>query len=453
MKQPSASFWRSEAINAGDVQLRLVSPSLKVNQDTLVKILDQGMSQKITHRRTTLISEEPALFALWLFFLSGRAHQVLLLPGDLDTEQKKASFNQADSELIITQEEYFGRQNCIQSSLILGLEPTTKTEIDVDTVWLLTTSGTTGKPKIVRHTSRSLSATVQRDPVRGSDLYWGLLYDPARFAGLQVVLQAILGGSTLVVGDSTQTFEDRLRFFADAGVNALSATPTLWRKMLMFGLLDSLDLRQITLGGEIADQQLLDTLAMRFPNARISHVYASTEAGVGFSVKDGREGFPASWLTEPPLGIEIAVNADGELMVRSNHMGLGYLSGASWKDTGQWIATGDIVEIRDARVYFRGRRSGIINVGGDKVHPELVEQVLLEHPGVASALVRARKSSVTGALVEAIVVPIYSDVRTDELRKSVIEHCRSRLPRYAVPALVQVTHDLATTTAGKIERR
>lgn len=453
MKQWSARFWRSEANNIGNTQLRLVSPTLKVTQDMLADILAQGMTQITIHQRTTLVNEEPALFVLWILYLSGRASAVLLLPGDIDSEQTRAFSDQAGTELIITQREFSGYQKQVHSGLILGLGTMIETPSVVDTAWLLTTSGTTGTPKIVRHTSHSLAATVQRDPIRGSDLCWGLLYDPARFAGLQVVLQALLGGSTLVVGDSKQTFEERLHFFADVGVNALSATPTLWRKMLMFGLLDDLNLRQITLGGEIADQRLLDTLARQFPHARMSHVYASTEAGVGFSVKDGREGFPSSWLTNPPPGIELAVNADNELMVRSNRTSLGYLSEASWKDTDQWTPTGDVVEARDDRVFFRGRRSGVINVGGDKVHPELVEQVLLEHPGVASALVRARESSVTGALVEAIVVPVASSVGTDEFRKSVIEHCRSQLPRHAVPALVQVTHDLTMTTAGKTERR
>ena len=84
--------------------------------------------------------------------------------------------------------------------------------------------------------------------------------------------------------------------FVREGVNAMSATPTLWRKILMSDASRSLALRSITLGGEIADQQVLSTLASTYPSARIRHIYASTEAGTGFSVTDGKAGFPVSFL-------------------------------------------------------------------------------------------------------------------------------------------------------------
>ena len=74
-------------------------------------------------------------------------------------------------------------------------------------------------------------------------------------------------------------------------------------------------------------------------------------------------------------------------------------------DADGFVDTGDMVEQRGDRLYFVGRRSGIINVGGLKVHPEEVEAVINRHAGVRMSLVKARANPITGAIVVADVVP------------------------------------------------
>ena len=74
----------------------------------------------------------------------------------------------------------------------------TARKIPNETRWILTTSGTTGKPKLVSHTLSSLTRTTKIDPIRGINIRWGMLYDYTRFAGLQVLLQSIISGSTLI---------------------------------------------------------------------------------------------------------------------------------------------------------------------------------------------------------------------------------------------------------------
>jgi len=75
--------------------------------------------------------------------------------------------------------------------------------------------------------------------------------------------------------------------------------------------------------GEIADQAILDSLKARFPDAAIGHAYASTEAGVGFEVTDGLEGFPASYVGRPgPVEMKVT---DGTLHIRSPRTASGYV--------------------------------------------------------------------------------------------------------------------------------
>lgn len=322
---------------------------------------------------------------------------------------------------------------------------------DRRTEWILTTSGTTGTPKPIPHTFASLTRSTRRDPAVGAGLRWGLLYDVTRFAGLQVFLQALCGGSGLIPTESGGDLDTRVRSLAAADCNALSATPSLWRKLLMLPELHGLRLQRITLGGETADQSILTALSRQFPEARIVHVYASTEAGVGFSVRDRLEGFPESYLEEPQNGVHIRVDPDGALFLRPP-------SSAETRnapepaDGSGWIATGDQVRHReDGRYIFLGRANGAINVGGSKVHPDEVERVLLEVGGVRMASVRGRRNSLLGNLVEANVV-LDPGFDPEERIAALKAHCKERLHNFQRPAKIRPVDSLELTPAGKVAR-
>ncbi|MDA1382073.1 AMP-binding protein [Plesiomonas shigelloides] len=154
---------------------------------------------------------------------------------------------------------------------------------------MLATSGTSGVPKLASYYLSTLLATSKTDVTRGSQFTWGLTYDINRFAGLQVYLQALAAGSTLAVPPSTASMREIITLFISASVNCLSATPSFWRKLMMEPEHAKLNLRQITLGGEISNQSVLSALEQRYPSAAIIHIYASTEAGVGFVVKDKKK--------------------------------------------------------------------------------------------------------------------------------------------------------------------
>ncbi|MBT8036534.1 MAG: acyl--CoA ligase [Verrucomicrobiae bacterium] len=329
---------------------------------------------------------------------------------------------------------------------------TTKLWNGNNTSWVIATSGTTNVPKLVEHTLESLSNSVKLDPQRGRDIMWGLLYAVSRFAGLQVFLQSLMGGSSLLIGEKHEDIEQRISYFSKHGCNALSATPTLWRKILMSPSASKMNLRIITLGGEISNQTVLSALAGKYPNARIRHIYASTEVGVGFAVTDGKEGFPALWLDSPPSGIELAVSRESKLKIRRGKLTQSYLSDeVQLAEDDGFIDTGDLVEICNDRVLFRGRENGAINVGGNKVQPEEIESVISGVQGVALVKVRGITNSMMGSLVEATVVP-RAGIDPDELRTKVMKRCREQLDAFKRPAILKMVEDLKTNASGKIIR-
>lgn len=321
-----------------------------------------------------------------------------------------------------------------------------------ETAWMMTTSGTTGMPKIVPHTLDSLARTVRRDPF-GQDAVWGLVYEVTRFAGLQVALQSLIGGGTLVAAPRHEPMQAQLAWLTEAGTTHLSATPTLWRRLLMVPGIETLPLKQATMGGEIADQAVLDAVGRRFPKARLTHIYASTEAGVGFAVNDRKAGFPLSFTSDSPGGVGIKVR-DGMLWVRppGNRVAR-YLGGVALEIDGEgYVNTGDRIDQRGSRAFFLGRDSGVVNIGGVKVHPERVERTIAAVPGVGLAAVSAKKSPITGALLMATVVPSDPEGDHDALRELIMAACRDGLEREAVPARIRFADSLEMNAAGKITR-
>ncbi|MFM7242917.1 MAG: AMP-binding enzyme, partial [Planctomycetaceae bacterium] len=209
-------------------------------------------------------------------------------------------------------------------------------------------------------------------------------------------------------------------------------------------LLRRCSLERITLGGEAADARLLARAAEVFPQAKITQVYATTELGEVFRVADGMPGFPADWMGKSlPGGVRLSARRDGELLVQLS------------RDTAE-VGTGDLVERRGDRFEFTGRRSDGIVVGGAKVFPKRVEDVLRGVEGVADARVYGLPSGITGELVAAEIVLAESlpdGVAADGVRAAALTACRAAVEPHAVPRIMDIVKRVATTSAGKLPRR
>lgn len=290
-------------------------------------------------------------------------------------------------------------------------------------LWLLT-SGSTGRPKQVAHTLESLTTVRGEQPERT----WLCPYTPGAYAWWQVVTLGLgVPGQHIVFVEADQV-DSWPALALEHGVTAASGTPTFWRQALMRhgDTLARLDLRQLTLGGEPVDQAILTTLTQTFPQARISWIYASSEAGASITVHDGKAGFPEEWLTRHIEGKpQLSIDGD-ELLISSPHRGEGI---------DQLLRTGDRVERRDGRVLIVGRlASDEINVGGSKASASEIRDVLLSHPAVAWAAVKPRRAPLVGTVVAADVV--LSDPAVTEA--DLIRYCADRLADYAVPRRLRV---------------
>jgi len=417
-----------------------------------------GPVRALSGRSVLLALSGQLLSAIAMIELDGVARRMLLCPPDLNPAHVRALIRDAEIDAIVTDQPL--RWSDAGVYLIVGahLPEHTAARISTEraTEWLMLTSGTSGVPKIVSHTLEGLTGAIIADgPLRGTSAVWATFYDIRRYGGLQIFLRAVIGGGSMVLSEPAEAIADHVARLAARGVTHISGTPSHWRKLLMSGAASHFSPRYVRLSGEIADQAVLDGLAQAFAGASVDHAYASTEAGVGFAVNDGREGFPANLVGQSRDGVEMKV-VDGSLRIRSGRTAHAYVgaNAAPLTDAEGFVDTGDMVELRGDRYYFVGRRGGIINIGGLKVHPEEIEAVINRHAGVRMSRARSRKSPITGAIVVAdVVLADGTEVsRHETIRKEILAQCKASLAAHKVPAVIRIVEQLDVTPAGKLAR-
>jgi acyl-CoA synthetase (AMP-forming)/AMP-acid ligase II len=423
----------------GDATHRIALTDLERSTNVAIPL------DSLRNRAVLLLTERQLPTVLGLLALDGIAGRVLLGLPDL----KEPDLSQV---IIDGEVDFVLRDDALSSTLTA--DPRAPHAREVDTEWILFTSGTMGRPKMVLHTLASLVGPLDDGLAMNGQPVWSTFYDIRRYGGLQILLRALLGGGSMVLSSSEETVGDLLTRMGRCVATHISGTPSHWRRALMSQAISCICPDYIRLSGEISDQALLDNLRAAFPRSDVAHAFASTEAGVGFDVRDGLAGFPAHYIDMPSAKAELKV-AEGTLRVRSARTAVRYLGTGAAALAGRsgFVDTGDMVERRGDRYYFLGRREGVINVGGQKVHPEEIEAVLNRHHAVRVSRVWARKSPIMGAVVAADIVLADPAAEFTEVRESVLKSCRAVLSAYKVPVTLRPVASLAVASSGKLSRR
>ncbi len=422
-----------------------------------------GHLRELAGRSVLLATESQLTSALALIELEGVARRIVILPPDADPALLPAIIAIAGIDAVLTDEgapthTAFDRLTRVVCRAVIepladDLPPRSHTD------WIMMTSGTTGVPKMVIHDLATLTTALRvPSPADGADV-WGTFYDIRRYGGLQIYLRAVCGGASLVLSSAGEPVSDHLARLGAHGVTHLSGTPSQWRRaLMMMPANETIAPGYVRLSGEIADQAVLDSLRAAFPSATIGHAYASTEAGVVFDVNDGLAGFPTEYIGTVRNGVAMKI-LDGTLRIRSSGAAKGYVGGEPLVDAAGFVDTGDMVERHGERFYFAGRKGGVINIGGLKVHPEEIEAVINRHPCVRMSLVRGRQNPVTGSIVVADVVLKGEGQAPDKspqqiaLKDDILKLCRETLPRHKVPAAISFVPALKVAATGKLVRR
>lgn len=300
------------------------------------------------------------------------------------------------------------------------------------------TSGTTGQPKKVVHSIATLTRSVRLGEKYQGQI-WAYAYNPTHMAGLQVFFQAFENLNTLV-----NVFNKPRVYVYDEivakQITHISATPTFYRLLLPFEK-EYPSIVRVTLGGEKSDQHLYDSIVRIFPNAKINNVYASTEAGSLFAAKGDCFQIPES--IRDKFKVE-----DDELLIHKSLLA----SSESFQFSGDYYHSGDLIEWVDKEAglfRFKSRKNELINVGGYKVNPGEVENVILAIKGVQNAFVYGKANSILGNVLCADV-KLEAGAELSELDiKKVLS---SQLQDFKIPRRIKFVDEIALTRTGKLKR-
>jgi acyl-coenzyme A synthetase/AMP-(fatty) acid ligase len=317
---------------------------------------------------------------------------------------------------------------------------------------ILYSSGSSGEPKAVLHDFNRFAAKFS-NPGKRLSTYAFLVFD--HVAGQDTLLYTLNAGGCLVTGSSRRP-ETVARLIEKHGVEVLPASPTFLNLMLASGAGDNFDLssiRIITYGSEPMDPGTLERLASAFPAAKIIQKYGTSEFGaIRAKSKDNSSLFLEIKEDETEFRID-----KGILWIKSPGAMMGYLNAPSSLEEG-WVCTGDMVEQDGKWLRILGRRSDMINVGGEKVMPSRVEAVIQELDIVADSVVKGERHPLTGMIVVAEITLACGDPPTDPaerrtLVKTVRRHCMSQLQKYEVPVSIKFATAPSTTDRQKKIRR
>lgn len=301
---------------------------------------------------------------------------------------------------------------------------------------ILLSSGSTGNIKAALHSFPRLLALYGKRAATAYRTLAFLLLD--HIGGINTLFHILTNGGT-VISPFERTPEAICAAIDRHQVQLLPTTPTFLRMLLISEAYKKYNLgalQLITYGTEPMPPATLRELNAALPNVRLKQTYGLTEVGI---LPTKSESNDSLWLAVGGLGFETKI-VDGVLWIRTESAMLGYLNAPSPFDAEGWMNTGDLVEQRGEFIRFVGRKSEIINVGGEKVFPAEVENVIQQLDNIKEVTVRGRPNAVTGNIVVA-TVELVEPEDPDDLEDRVRRACRQKLAGYKVPALVEIAAD------------
>jgi len=318
--------------------------------------------------------------------------------------------------------------------------PTLRKFIDLSEPGLvLFSSGSTGKNKAALHNFTKLVSKfkTRRRRLRATNF---LLFD--HIGGINTLFYTLSNGG-VVVTPQERSPEKICRLIQKYQVELLPTTPTFLNLLMISGAYKEYDLsslKLITYGTEVMVESLLKRVHKIFPNAKLLQTYGLSELGILQSKsKDSK----STLVSVGGEGYQTKI-VDGTLWIKADSAMIGYLNAPSPFDREGWMDTEDIVECDGDYLRILGRKTEIINVGGEKVYPSEVETVLMQIENVKDATVWGQKNPIMGNIVAANIL-LENAEALSTLKKRVRKFCKGRLEDYKIPVKIAISDEMQYT--------
>jgi long-chain acyl-CoA synthetase len=312
---------------------------------------------------------------------------------------------------------------------------------------IIFSSGTSGKPKAALNDFAALlnKFKLERKSYRTINF---LLFD--HWGGINTMLHIISNAGMLLV-TADRSPENICMLIEKHKIELLPTTPTFLNMLLIseaYNKHDLSSLKLITYGTEMMNEITLKRIHTVLPQIDIKQTYGLTELGVLRTISRGKDNL---WLKVGGEDYQTKI-LDGVLFIKAKTTMLGYLNAAAPIDSDGWYDTGDCVETDGEWIRFTGRKTEIINVGGQKVLPAVVESSIMEMPEVADCSVYGEKNIITGQIVAADILlkhPVEKNVFSKLLRAFL----KDKLEPYKIPVKINIVDNLIMSDRFKKIRK
>ena len=301
---------------------------------------------------------------------------------------------------------------------------------------VLFSSGSTGKSKAAVHDLYGIleKFKIPRHSLRTITF---LLYD--HIGGINTMLY-VLSNAGCIVTIQDRSPENVLRVIEKYKVQLLPTSPTFINLMLLseaYKKYDISSLQTITYGTEPMPENTLKRFNKLFPEIKMLQTYGLSELGI---LRSKSKSSDSLWVKIGGEGFETRV-VDNILQIKAKSAMMGYLNAPSPFTEDGWFMTGDMVEVDGEYLKILGRKSEIINIGGEKVYPAEVESIILGIEGISEVTVYGEKNSIMGNIVCAKITLTKQNENPKATIRKIKNYCREKLQNYKVPARIKIVNE------------
>lgn len=293
---------------------------------------------------------------------------------------------------------------------------------------ILFSSGTTGEPKAALHDLNCLLEKFKK-PGKSLKTISFLLFD--HIGGFNTLIHTLSHGGTIVTIPDRRP-EQVCAIIEKEQVELLPTTPSFLNMILLNKLYQKYNLsclKIITYGTESMPEYTLKLFSRILPDTIFKQTYGLSEMGIMATKSESSDSL---WMKLGGDGFETKVE-DGILFIRGKSAMKGYLNAPSPFDQEGWFDTKDRVEEKDGYLRILGRTTDLINVGGEKVYPIEIENILIQIDGVLDARVFGEKNPIMGNTVAAEIL-VDPENNNNEFRRILRQYCGENLEKYKRPS-------------------
>lgn len=298
---------------------------------------------------------------------------------------------------------------------------------------VLFSSGSEGESKAAVH---DFTKILKKYKTPRKDLKTLIFFLFDHIGGIDTLFYTLSNGST-VIPVIDRSPESICKLIEKHKIEVLPVSPTFLNLLFISEYYKNYDLsslKYVTYGTEVMPKYTLDKCSEVFNDVIIMQKFGTTEVG---TLRSKSKNSNSTWVKIGGEGYKTRIN-NGMLEIKAESAMLGYLNAPSPFTDDGWFMTGDQVEVNGEYIKILGRKSELINVGGEKVYPSEVENIIEQIKGINEVIVYGEKNPIMGHIV-CCDVNIETGFNFNQVKKEIKSKCSEKLQAYKIPMKINLS--------------